>query len=209
MLKSCSCYKNRINSVFSKNVDTLIAIKNDTLYTTTTTNSPDIYTNLANGLKPINDLMALYATGNIADINTVVSDLQKNYSNYAEALYALKLLPPNNNADYETIRQSGTTTLSGMDQFRKQNALYNKALNDIELLNYYKELVYQNNLLNQRSFGVFNDVNVNVIKVEIPPEYEEYIRQYNPPAGSVFDPDKLAVIIKNIKDFGLQITYRE
>ena len=196
MLKSCSCYKNRINSVFSNNVDTLIAIKSDTLYTTTT-NNPDIYTNLAKVLKPINDIMKLYADGKIDD--TVSKLKPEDYLKFASDLFALELT---SNTDYETIRQTGTTTLSGMKTFSNQ---YYSDQEKISTLLGYEALVKQYvaqygqlDSLNQRSFGIFNDVNVNVIKAEIPPEYEKYIQMYKPAAGSVFDPDKLASIKLNL-----------
>jgi hypothetical protein len=52
-------------------------------------------------------------------------------------------------------------------------------------------------LLQNNSVRVFKDININVIDVEIPPEYRAYIDNYGYPEGSVFDPDKLAGFVKN------------
>lgn len=164
------------------------------------------YTNLANALTAINQLIADFAVGNFNGITKfltlakynqlglIFNGLQKNANKYG---------------DYEKLRVNIVKTIQGLMQTiqlylklgNTQNALITSQASASILTDMTKLQEYLETLKGSRQ--LFPDSNITVIAATIKPQYSEYIKRFGYPASGIFEVDKLAICINFVTQLSL------
>ena len=164
------------------------------------------YTNLANALTAINQLIADFAVGNFNGITKfltlakynqlglIFNGLQKNANKYG---------------DYEKLRVNIVRTIQGLMQTiqlylklgNTQNALITSQASASILTDMTKLQEYLETLKGSRQ--LFPDSNITVIAATIKPQYSEYIKRFGYPASGIFEVDKLAICINFVTQLSL------
>jgi hypothetical protein len=189
-----SSYRKSPNTAFSKNVDSGngYMVKYITVHDTIV---PKMYAKLAAYAKTVQALLDQYAAGNILLVANMLSLTV--YNQMSIDLYNLAQ-NPTTYPDYEILRTSITSSLSGL----YQSILQHQNLVDLEsqltsaekccdiLKDPVKLQDYINNL--RRTKSILPSTVVTMPTVSIKPQYAEYIRLYGYPDGGVFNMDRLA-----------------
>ena len=164
------------------------------------------YTNLANALTAINQLIADFAVGNFNGITKfltlakynqlglIFNGLQKNANKYG---------------DYEKLRVNIVKTIQGLMQTiqlylklgNTQNALITSQASASILTDMTKLQEYLETLKGSRQ--LFPDSNITVIAATIKPQYSEYIKRFGYPASGIFEVDKRAICINFVTQLSL------
>lgn len=183
-------------SMFSKNI-------NNSIVTGDSKNQTQVamYSKLSVVVTTINALMKEYSKGNfyaVANIltQTAYNKLSINLSNLAAEA--------NKYPEYEIIRASTTSALAGLYQSIIQYTEYVDIQAQLEIAKDHEAILYDPvrlkehiEKMNQRR-RIFPDSKVQVISATLKPEYAAYVKQFGFPEGAVFDPDKLAIILKQL-----------
>jgi len=160
------------------------------------------YSELALFNQTLTNLFYNYSLGNM---DYIVSNLTKAvYYNLSIKLLQLKkdarIFP-----EYENIRISIGRALEG---------LYKSVLEYLDCQNMSKEIVIlteKESILHDMtklkayleslagSVSLFPDIEISTIAATLKPEIAEYIRLYGLPVGGVFEADKLAIALRNVK----------
>jgi hypothetical protein len=182
------------NNIFSKNVGNIVA-NNESINQLIVT----MFKKLAAVVQTINMLMLEYSKGNFYAVANILT--QQTYNKLSIALSNLAVAA-NKYPDYETIRMSSTSALGGLYQSILQ---YSELVNveaQLEVSRERESILYDKvklqefiNKMNQNK-RVFADSKVQVTKATLKPEYAEYVKRYGFPEGAVFEPDKLAVVLR-------------
>ena len=164
------------------------------------------YTNLANALTAINQLIADFSVGNFNGITKfltlakynqlglIFNGLQKNANKYG---------------DYEKLRVNIVRTIQGLMQTiqlylklgNTQNELIASQASASILTDMTKLQAYLETLKGSRQ--LFPDSNITVIAATIKPQYSEYIKRYGYPTSGIFEVDKLAECINFVTQLSL------
>ena len=191
---SISAYRKTPTTPFSKNVDSGngYLVKYIKIYDQIV---PKMYAKLATYAKTVQSLLDQYAAGNFVLVANMLT--LPVYNQMSIELYNLAQNPAKY-PDYETLRTSITSSLSGL----YQSILQHQSLVDLEsqltsaekccdILNDPTKLQeYINNLKRTRS--ILPSTVVTMPAVTLKPQYADYIRLYGFPEGGVFNMDKLA-----------------
>lgn len=185
--------KGSTNTFFTKNVNS--------------TNSQSamlvgMYTKLSKLVETVNTLMAEYARGNFYAVANLLTQTQ--YNNYTLSFASLAA-NPSQYPDYENIRKSSTSALTGLYQAIQQYSSYVNLELQLEIAQEKLNILYNPELLKEYISNMrgnrqlFPESVVQAPIATLKPEYAEYVKLYGFPEGAVFDPDKLAIIIRRIK----------
>lgn len=164
------------------------------------------YTNLANALTAINQLISDFSVGNFNGVTNfltlakynqlslIFNGLQKNATKYG---------------DYEKLRVNIVRTIQGLMQtiqlYLKLGNMQNELtacqatasiLTDMAKLQDYIETL-------KGSRQLFPDSNITVISATIKPQYSEYIKRFGYPASGIFEVDKLSECINFVNQLSL------
>jgi len=164
------------------------------------------YTNLANALTAINQLISDFSVGNFNGITKfltlakynqlglIFNGLQKNANKYG---------------DYEKLRVNIVRTIQGLMQTiqlylklgNTQNELIASQASASILTDMTKLQAYLETLKGSRQ--LFPDSNITVIAATIKPQYSEYIKRYGYPTSGIFEVDKLSECINFVTQLSL------
>lgn len=182
------------NNVFTKNVGNVVA-NNESMNQLIVA----MFKRLASVVQTVNTLMLEYSKGNFYTVANILT--QSTYNKLSVSLSNLAVAA-NKYPDYETIRTSSTSALGGLYQSILQ---YSELVNveaQLEISRERESILYDRvklqefiNKLNQNK-RVFPDSKVQVTKATLKPEYAEYVKRYGFPEGAVFEPDKLATVLR-------------
>ena len=160
-----------------------------------------MYKKLAAVVQTVNTLMTEYSKGNFYAVVNILT--QQTYNKLSISLSNLAV-SANKYPDYETIRISSTSSLGGLYQSILQYSELVDTQSQLEISRERESILYDRvklqeyiNKLNQKK-KLFSDSNVTVTKATLKPEYAEYIKQFGFPEGAVFEPDKLAFVLKRM-----------
>ena len=196
MLRSSTGLVSTNKTVFGKNINLTLS-NNDSSNQVLVA----MYAKLAVVVRTINTLMNEFSKGHfytVANILTLTTynKLSINLANLAASA--------NKFPEYETIRASSTSALGGLYQSILQ---YSNLVNVEEQLALAKEqesILYDRvklqefiNKMNQNR-QVFPESKVTVMKATLKPEYAAYVEMFGFPEGAVFEPDKLAQVLKQL-----------
>ena len=185
------------NTVFSKNVNsssgliTGAAAENQIIV--------NMYKKLSTVVQNINTLMTEYSKGNFyAVANILTLNAYNNYSISLANLAADNVKYP----EYETIRRSSTSALTGLYQSIIQYSNYVNLEEQLRIAQQNENILYNPTLLNEfiskmrQNRQLFPDSTVQAPMATLKSEYAAYIAKYGFPEGGVFDPDKLAFVLQ-------------
>jgi hypothetical protein len=197
MFRASSALPTIHNTIFSRNINLMLMngdSKNQIMV--------NMYKKLAAVVQTINTLMLEYSNANFyAVANILTLSMYNKLSVSLSDLAASATKYP----DYETIRLSSTSSLKGLYQSILQYSDYVDVKHKLEICEEHESILYDRvklqdfiNKLNQNK-RLFPESNVKVTKATLKPEYAEYIKQYGFPEGSVFDPDRLGHILRQME----------
>ena len=184
------------NSVFSKNVNV-----NSSIGTTENQLIVNMYKKLSVVVQTVNTLMTEYSKGNFYAVANILN--LENYNTYSILLANLEanaLRYP----DYETIRKSSTSALTGLYQSIIQYSDYLNLEEQLRISRQREDILYNPTLLSefiskmQQNRQLFPESTVEAPMATLKPEYAAYIAQYGFPQGGTFDPDRLASILQKM-----------
>lgn len=156
-----------------------------------------MYARLSSYIETIKILFTEYTNGNFDVVANALT-----FSIYEEISLELNKLKMDERLypDYEQLRKNYTHVISGLYQSILQ---YSSLIDTQSKLEQCKERsailkdpVKLKEYLEQLKQKIFPDSNITIVKASIKPEYLEYIKRYGLPEGNVFDPDKLANIMR-------------
>lgn len=191
------------NSIFAKNVTN----------TNTIMTNADALNKIALGLynklsiyvRTIRTLLSEYAKGNFYTVANILTDAV--YKKMSQDLLGLAA-NPQKFTDYENLRLANTSALEGLYQSIIQHSNlvdtevklekakeFELILKDPERLKAYIKML-------QGRTSLFKDSTVQVKSATLKPEYAQYIRRFGFPVGGVFEMDKLAMALNDLKGGG-------
>lgn len=182
------------NSFFSKNVNSSSESTENQLIVT-------MYKKLSVVVQTINTLMTEYSKGNFYAVANILN--QENYNIYSIRLSNLAA-SFTKYPDYEAIRKSSTSALTGLYQSILQYSNYLNLEEQLRISRQREDILYNPTLLSefiskmQQNRQLFPESTVEAPMATLKPEYAAYIAQYGFPQGGVFDPDRLASILQNM-----------
>lgn len=192
-----------VKTIFSSNTQN---VYQKTLYLTniTTTNTvsnivvtdENIYKVLADYSVIIQKLLFDFSLGNF---NQVSKMLTLRYYQYLSV--KLSQITFTDYPIYEQLRLSTKYSLQGLYKGVQQyNVLKNTQLNLQKMTEKASILDDMTKLKNyitglKKNVALFPDMNITIARATIKPEYAEYIRLYGYPSNSIFDMDKLGLIL--------------
>ena len=168
-------------------------------------NSNELYHNLviSNAFIKINEILCEYAKGNFAYVIEHLS-----FIDYSALSQELHMLEYKNNPDYEKIRGSLIKALEGLLQCVYQTT--NCANEHTQMLMYKEgyDILHNQQLLsdylaslkNKFSSTFLPDTFITAKAAIVKPEILRYIQIYGFPCNAIFNPDRLAEIIENLKE---------
>jgi hypothetical protein len=187
-----------INSNFSKNINSFLVSVSESAETQFIQN---MYTKLSIVVQTINTLMTEYSKGNFYAVANILT--QDNYNIYSIRLSNLEVNPIKY-PEYETLRKSSTSALTGLYQSIIQYSNYLNLEEQLRVSQERESILYNPTLLSefiskmQQNRQLFPDSTVNAPMATLKPEYAAYINLYGFPQGGAFDPDRLAYILQNM-----------
>lgn len=191
--------KNSNNTFFSKNVNStsglIVGASAQSQMIVT------MYKKLSDIVQTINTLMTEYSRGNFyAVANILTHNVYNSYSISLANLAADNVKYP----EYETIRKSSTSALTGLYQSMIQYSNYLNLEEQLRISQQRENILYDPVLLSefiskmQQNKQLFPESIVEAPMAMLKPEYSAYIAQYGFPQGGVFDPDRLAYILQKV-----------
>lgn len=184
------------NSFFSKNVNSsrgLIVGASAQSQTVVT-----MYKKLSDVVQTVNTLMTEYSKGNFYAVANILT--LENYNIYSIRLATLAA-DYTKYPEYETIRKSSTSALTGLYQSIVQYSNYLNLEEQLRVSQQRENILYNPTLLSefiskmQQNRQLFSESKVEAPMATLKPEYAAYIAKYGFPQGGVFDPDRLASIL--------------
>ena len=196
MLRNAIARGGNNNTVFSKNVS-LLLLNGDSKYQILV----GMYYKLSGVVQTINALLKEFSKGNFYTVANILTQYAYNKLSINLAGLAAEA---NKFPEYEVIRGSATSSLAGLYQCVLQYAELVDTKAQLEHCKEHEAILYDPvrlaehiAKLNQRRV-IFPESKVRVIPATLKPEYAAYVKQYGFPEGAVFDPDKLAFILKQL-----------
>jgi len=184
------------NTIFSKNINLTFG-NGDTI----NLSFVNMYKKLAAVVSTINALMDEYSKGNFYTVANILT--QRMYNNLSISLANL-VLTTNKFPEYEVLRKSTVLGLGGLWQSIMQYSEYVDIKAQLAIAKDHESILYDSvklreyiNQFNQRRV-LFPDSNVRAMAATLKPEYAEYVKQFGFPKGAVFEPDKLAQVLKRL-----------
>jgi len=161
-----------------------------------------MYTKLSKVVETVNTLMTEYSKRNLYEIENILTPQAYNSISMGFANLAAN---PVQYPEYENIRKSSTTALAGLYQSILQYSNYVNVETQLELAQQKVDILYNPELLKQfisnmkNNRQLFPESVVQAPVATLKPEYAEYVKLYGFPEGAVFDPDKLAGILRQMQ----------
>jgi hypothetical protein len=194
MLRQTTSYASIYNGVFSRNVNLRLGNSD-----TSDKILVGMYARLAGIIEMINTLMKEYSKGNFYTVSNILT--QELYNKMSLKLSDLAV-PSNKYPEFEIVRGSCTSSLSGLYQSVIQYSEFVDIQTQLEICKEHESILHDRvklqewiNKLNQNK-RIFPDSKVQATKATIKPEYAEYIKHFGFPEGAVFEPDKLAFVLR-------------
>lgn len=185
------------NTVFNKNAGAIYSSG-----ATAAQTQADMYAKLAIISRTINALLIEYANGNIYEVaNTLTTEFYDKLSIFLAFLAMDSTKYP----DYETLRKVNVDALAGMRQSVLQYSTLIDVQTKLAICEEKEAILYDPERLKEWINGLkqerrlLPDSNVQVKMAVLKPEYALYVKLYGFPAGCVFDPDKLSVVLHELK----------
>jgi len=161
-----------------------------------------LYNKLSVYVRTIRTLLSEYAKGNFYAVANILTDTV--YKKMSQDLLGLAA-NPQKFADYENLRLANTSALEGLYMSIIQHSAlvdtevklekakeFELILKDPERLKEYIKML-------QGRTTLFKDSKVQVNPVTLKPEYAQYIKRFGFPDGGVFEMDKLAIAMNDLK----------
>ena len=192
--------KNSTHTFFAKNVNSsngIMASNNSQSLTLVI-----MYAKLSKVIETVNTLMTEYAKGHFYEVANILTPQAYNSISMGFANLAAN---PVQYPEYENIRKSSTTALAGLYQSILQYSNYVNVETQLELAQQKVDILYNPELLKQfisnmrNNRQLFPESIVQAPVATLKPEYAEYVKLYGFPEGAVFDPDKLAGILRQLQ----------
>lgn len=194
MFRQTTSYPSTYNGVFSKNVSLRLGNSD-----TSDKILVGMYARLAGIIEMINTLMKEYSKGNFYTVSNILT--RELYNKMSLKLSDLAV-PSNKYPEFEIVRGSCTSSLSGLFQSVMQYSEYIDIQTQLEICKEHESILYDReklkdwiNKLNNNK-RMFPDSKVQATKATLKPEYAEYIKQFGFPEGAIFEPDKLAFVLR-------------
>jgi len=102
---------------------------------------------------------------------------------------------------YEQLRLSTKYSLQGLYKGIQQYNVLTSTQNNLQIMTEKASILDDMDKLKnyikglKKNVALFPDMNITVVRATIKPEYAEYIRLYGYPSNSIFDMDKLGLIL--------------
>lgn len=188
------------NTFFTKNVNSSNGIM-------ASNNSQSVmlvgmYTKLSKLVETVNTLLVEYSKGNIYAVANILTP--KTYNSFSVSFASLAA-NSSQYPEYENIRKSIAFSLAGLYKSILQYSEYVNVQAQLDLAQQKVNILYNPELLKEYistmrgNRQIFPESVVQAPVATLKPEYAEYIKLYGFPEGAVFDPDKLAGVLRQIK----------
>jgi hypothetical protein len=161
-----------------------------------------MYTKLSKLVETVNTLLVEYSKGNIYAVANILTP--KTYNSFSVSFASLAA-NSSQYPEYENIRKSIAFSLAGLYKSILQYSEYVNVQAQLDLAQQKVNILYNPELLKEYistmrgNRQIFPESVVQAPVATLKPEYAEYIKLYGFPEGAVFDPDKLAGVLRQIK----------